>query len=309
MNKFLVRENRDLSLTIVTDEGKIIASIQPDHWASTFFNRLWGTLRIEGGIKSFLCDQDACTPLENLLNMADEKKFKNLEFRCDVSELEVIPKIEDMGFRLVDTAITFLTLIKKPISFDYSVLEGQVVPAKPEDLKPILQLTNECFNKNQNFFSRYKNRLFFTSEETERYYSTWIENHLEDPSTFFVVTNASGRITGYFIYKRTRFHDDTPVYKGILTAVAQDCRGRQLHLSMQRHIYDLIPEEKFYVENATRLNNFPAIINHMRSNKSLHQIELIFYRPLSFLKSTILLVFVPDCMFFIPHIFDVLENF
>jgi hypothetical protein len=69
-----------------------------------------------------------------------------------------------------------------------------------------------------------------------------------------------------------------PIYKGILTAIDSDVRGKNTHLVLQSFIFKQIKEEQIYIENATQVSNIPIIRNHIRSHRMLDSVTFILVR-------------------------------
>ena len=199
---------------------------------------------------------------------------------CNATDIDLISIVEDNGFRLVETRITFITLIEKQNSIQYTSGEENISFATNDDLEGILSLTHKSFLNNPSFFSRYKNRSFFSYQETKRYYSAWIENHMYDDNTLFAVLKIGGNVIGYYIYKCIGKYNSKRFYKAILAAVDPGHRGRQYHLVMQSFLFKHISDETFYLDNTTQLTNFPTITNHMNSKKRIERIEFIFFKKL-----------------------------
>jgi len=252
-------------------------SLKINEWETKFFNRAFGSLMIHPRFYSLEQPQILHAALDSLLLKADED-YDLIELHCDMSGMRIIAIIEDKGFRLVDSKITFMTLVDKSDLKDYSSNSSDVSFATQDDLSDVLRLTHESLTNNPLFSSRFTNPTYFSVEETKRYYSAWIENHFNDPESFSAISKKNGRVIGFFIYKRAGLYKEKQVYKGILSAVAPDYRGQRLHFTMQSFLHSHFPEEQLYVDNTTQLANLPTIRSHIRSGKQLDRIELTFYR-------------------------------
>ncbi len=266
------------SITVSCSQyGKTMLSIKRREWETKFFNRVFGSLTIHPRFYTHEQPEVLRSAIESVLSKADAD-YDLIESHCHISGTRIISIIEDKGFRLVDSRITFLSFMEKRHLKDYSSYSGNIFFATQDDLSDVLHLTHESLTNNPSFFSRFKDPAYFLPEETKRYYSAWIENHFDDPNSLFAVSKDNGKTIGFFIYKREGLYEGAQVYKGILSAVAPDYRGQRLHFGMQSFLHNHFPEEQFYVDNTTQLANLPTIRSHIRSGKHLDRIELTFYR-------------------------------
>jgi len=276
-NKFSIKI-RDGSIFLESSQ-KEMASLKIKEWETNFFKRKFGTLSIVHSVFGILACEAMHDALDSILTHADNNQFDLIELHLNTLGTNLVPALEDKGFRLVDTRITFITLVQKQNIKSYSYPIGKIHLATKSELSDLLHLTHEALTNNPSFFSRFKNRSYFSKEETERYFSAWIENHLDDSNTYFAVLKKGEKIIGYYIWKRAGIYKGKQIYKGILTAVATEYRGYNLQNTMQLFMYDNFPEEKFYLDNTTQLTNYPIIKHHIRSRKNLDRIEMTFYRP------------------------------
>lgn len=281
MNKaedFIITRVEDKSIIVsCAKHEKTMLSLKIKEWETKFFNRIFGSLMIHSGFYTHQEQQVLRSALDSLLSKADEE-YDLIESHCDISGMQVIPVMEDKGFRLVDSKITFMTFMDKSDPRNYSSHSSDILFATEDDLSDVLHLTRESLTNNPLFFSRFKDPTYFSAEETKRYYSAWIENHFDDPESLSAVAKKSGKVIGFFIYKRAGLYEEKQLYKGILSAVAPGFRGQRLHFAMQSFLHNHFPEKQFYVDNTTQLANLPTIRSHIRSAKQLRRIELTFYR-------------------------------
>jgi hypothetical protein len=276
--RFVIRRDGDAFFVDDNESNQVIASLKLKEWESNFFNKKIGILFINEGVTDFFLYKAINVTFKKFLSLADESCFDLIELNLDIQKIKIIPYFEAKGFYLVDTKITFLTLMIKNNLEKFTSKKVIMKLATKKELKGILNLTQQMLIENPTFFSRFKNNIIFSREDTKNYFLAWVENHLEDKDTFFVVSKKRESILGFFIYKRIGKTNDTQVYKGILTAVSPEFKGLKLHLSMQSYLYDHFPEEQFYLDNTTQLTNFATLNNHISSQKKLQKIELIFYR-------------------------------
>jgi hypothetical protein len=277
-NKFSIKK-RDGSIFMENSvKEKELASLKIKEWETNFFKRKFGALSIIHTAFERLSYEATKDSLDFILTYADNLQFDVIELHLNILGLNLVPILEEKGFRLVDSRITFITMMHKQHIIKYSCPIGKIHLATKSELSDILYLTHEALTDNRSFFSRFKNRKYFSKKETEKYFSAWIENHIDDSNTFFAVVKKENKTIGYYIYKRAGLHKGGQIYKGILTAVATEFRGYNLQHSMQSFLYDFFPEEKFYLDNTTQLTNFTLVKHHIRTQKNPVRIEMTFYR-------------------------------
>ena len=266
------------SITVACSEhNQTMLSLNMNVWETNFFNRAFGSLTIHPRFYTHEQLQVLHSALDSVLVKADED-YDLIESHCDMSGTRITAVMEDKGFRLVDSKITFMTLVNKSNLNDSSSDAIATTFAAQDDLPDVLRLTHESLTDNPLFYSRFKNPAYFSAEETRRYYAAWIENNLNASESFSAISKANGKVIGFFIYKRAGLYKGNQVYKGLLSAVARDHRGQRLHFAMQSFLHNHFPEEQFYVDNTTQLANLPTIRSHIRSRKELNRIALTFYR-------------------------------
>lgn len=254
-------------------------------WESNFFGFNFATLNVDAGIdiNHFFEDYEKYkSELSQLLANAD-KDFELLEAIVDTRISFVMPLLEDLGFRFVDSKISFLT------PFEKSNIQGQIfevqnskikIREKVEaDYKAISDLSINFMVHDKLFVSKYKNKLFFAPDLAEKYFREWIKNTFKSENAIIsVAVNELDEVIGFFIYEKKGTHKDIPVYKGILTVVNPAYRGSDTHLSLQSFIFNKIADEKFYIDNTTQVTNVPIIRNHIKSDRYLNNISFILLR-------------------------------
>jgi hypothetical protein len=263
----------------LTSESEAVVQLSRNVWESDFFGRRQGTVSLRIEPLRLTSSTTVASLLEALSEGADDLGYDLVELRVDASGFRFLSDLEDAGFRLVDSRVRFLTLLEKKELPTFPVQRGTIRQAHGADLSRILELTYAGFVRNPSFESRFKNPRYYGEGEAERYYAAWIENALRDDRAVFVAYEVEGKVEGYCIYRRgEERHWSEAVYKGILEAVSPEFRGEKVQLAMQSYIYALLPEERWYVDNTTQLTNYAVMKNHVRFQKSLESIELVFYR-------------------------------
>lgn len=268
----------DQSFTVTANAGKTLLSLQVKEWESDFLGKKFGQIVFDPSPGVLAHRGEIRAALLRLLEFADKHHFCLLELQCTVSAVGVVPIFEELGFRLVDTRISFVTLIETPLLESYTAPVGQIEWVMPDDLDEIISLTHTAFTHNPEFFSRYKNAEYFSPSESEKYYAAWIENHIADPDTLFAVIKDRHSVLAYSFFKSYGRYRGEKLYKALLTAVDPQSRGHRLHLALQSFLLQSIPENRFYLDNTTQLTNIPAIRNSISSRKTLTSIGMVYYR-------------------------------
>jgi hypothetical protein len=216
--------------------------------------------------------------LRQLAAAADDTGLWLVQAHLDVRGLQLAAGLEEVGFRLVDTRMIFITRIDRRVAPRVESEVGTVALADDTDLPDLLRITHHQLAANPSFYSRYKNRDYFSPEESERWFAAWTRNDIGDPKARTAVWRVEGRLVGFFGQRRWGEYEDLPFYKGTLTAIEPAWRGRQGHLMMQSFVYCQLPVDEFYVENATQLTNAPVFYNHVKARRRLDRVELTYFR-------------------------------
>jgi hypothetical protein len=278
-NGFKIMSQDDSISVCRNQNGQIFFTITNKQWETDFYGRKFGSLQIRNfDYLNKFNDKEIAESLYILMMSADTNNYDIIESHININYISIIPIIEEVGFRLVDTRITFMTLIKKEENELRPLSTKTIAYATLHDLDAINKLTNECLVENKSFYHRFKDERYFSKDEIVRYYHAWISNHIADKDTYFIVMKDNEKLFAYFIYKKSGFFEGVPLYKGILTAVHPDYRGNSYHLHMQAYLYKQFPEKQIYLDNTTQLTNVDTISNHIKSQKKLNRIVLTFFR-------------------------------
>lgn len=220
-----------------------------DEWMSSFYGKNWYRL-----------EENSPT-----IKFEDNSLF---EWRVEVQNHSRIQEAQQLGFELVESFIEFKSDI-----YPIDQKSDKVLLAESSDIEEILNITQICMGDNDNLYTRFKNKKYFSYEQCNRYYQLSIENNFNDKNVITVVAKDRLGICGYYMLKKA----NERVYKGLMTGVLPRARGQKLHLEMQFACFSLI-ESYFSVINTTQLNNFFTINNHIKENRKLSKIEHIFFK-------------------------------
>lgn len=258
--------------------GSLIAALAPNDWETRFFGRPMGTLRVvwdEADRLDALARRRAAAALAAA---ADGLGYQLVQCHLDVRGLGLAPTLEDAGFRLVDTRITFFTRIDRRVVPRFEPPIGTLRFGAEDDLPALLALTHQGFTHNPGFHSRYKDRAYFTAEESARWFEAWVHRDLADPHSLLAIWEVEDRAVGFLGYTRRGEQDGLPIYKGTLAAVDPAWQGKQAHLTMTTFLYDRLPADEVWIENTTQLTNPPLFRNHLITGKRIDRIELTYFR-------------------------------
>ena len=241
-------------------------------WESDFFGINYYEI-------DFLENTDESVFKIELKRFLQEVDFNIIEINFDIRYINFAKILENNGFQLIDSRISFVTLITaedKTFNYPNKYSDYQIRNAVPEDKESIIRMTHKYLTNNSDFVSRYKNQDLFEDDDAERYFETWIKYSLGLENGRTCVATFKDEVVGFFIFEEKGQHKETTLYKGILCAVETAHQGKKLHLSMQSFLFKQFEQKAFYLDNTTQLSNFPVIKNHIRSNRRLSKISLTF---------------------------------
>jgi hypothetical protein len=278
VDAYTVNSDNDILEVTGDPKGVALLLIVPKAWESQFFNRKFAEMTIDvsgvrrSGLRIFV------EMLREATRFADKQGYCIVETSLEISGFDLIPTLEDAGFRLVDSKMTFFTRIEKAAAPDFQVPTGTIDWAERKDLEEIIILTKTAFVDNPRFISRFNNRRYFSHEESCAYYKAWVENHFGEPGSLFAVWRQTGRCIGYFFYQYRQPKAEIPVLKGMLAAVDRRYQNQKAHLALQRFVFDHLEHPVFFVDNTTQFSNFPVIKNHITTQRRLKTMSMVFYR-------------------------------
>jgi hypothetical protein len=206
-------------------------AVEEKTWESEFFKKKWGLLTCKGlAINQIIEGLEVITmDLDSILEESDHL-FDLLEFQATHDLFLLIPHLEAVGFRFVDSKISFKTLltretlVEQQFPLDFRNLRMEIF--SPQYLNAIIGLTNKHLTYNNSFVSRYKNALFMEPTSAQKYFTTWVTNSLSSVNSIScVLLDEENSVKGYFIYEKKGSEDGVPIYKGILTVIDDEYRG------------------------------------------------------------------------------------
>lgn len=253
-----------------------VATLAPNEWETRFFGRRMGRMVITADAAAGLSPEHWREAVAQVAAEADA--YQLVQVHLDVRHLALAPPLEEAGFRLVDTRISFLTRLDRRRLERCGPPVGEVRLATREDLPDLLALTRRRLTDNPEFHSRYKDPTYFSHEEADRWFAAWVENDLADPCSQVAVWVMDGRPVGFFGYQQQGDKEGLPLYKSTVAAVEEAQSGRKAHVFLQTILFDGMSAEEVWVENTTQLANTPVIHNNFLLGRRLDRIELTFFR-------------------------------
>jgi hypothetical protein len=256
-----------------------IARLQENSWESAFFGRMQGMASIDfealpGGDSRVLMQVIA-----SLGSAADRLGYALTELRIDARNPAALSLLEDAGFRLVESRVGFKRLVEKASVRDHVCPSGLVRWRCDSDREALLELTRDGFVRNDAFQSRFKHPRYFSPEQTERYYSSWVTHHLDANRYHWAVLDVGGRVVGYHFYSRIGVRAcGTPRYRGMLASVAAGSRGVNALMTLRSFVFRNVPEDRYYWETFSQLSNFPTITSVIHDGMRLASVDHILYR-------------------------------
>lgn len=272
-----VASRREGARLVVTDPaGNPVVAVEPNEWETRFFARPIGRLLVYP-------EPARALPLPGwqqavALAAAEADAYRLVQVHVEVGFLSLVPALEEAGFRLVDTRISFLTRLDRRSLPRYEPPVGLVRSASPDDLPDLLDLARRRLTENPGFHSRYKDNRYFTAQESARWFAAWVENDLADPDGRLFLWQVDGRLQGFFGCQRQIDREAVPFYKSTLAAVEEAHRGLKAHLFLQTAIFESLPTDEFWMQNTTQLANAPVIHNHVLGGRHIDRVELTFFR-------------------------------
>jgi hypothetical protein len=255
-----------------------LAQLEENQWESRFFARRQALASIDSEALS----QDGDGLLEDLLaslgSAADELGYDLTELRIDIRNSTALPRVEEAGFRLVESRVTLTRLVEKASVEELPFPGGRVRRAHPTDMQAMAELTSSSLVHEPGFHSRFKNPSYFAPRDAERYYAAWVDNFVDNPDFDGAVIEVEERVAGFQLYARVEPYQGETRYRGVLSIIAADFRGSNGLAVLHSFIYRNLPEDRFYWEGLTQLTNFSAITSRLRSGGHIVRIEHIFYR-------------------------------
>ena len=216
--------------------------------------------------------------MKNELDRLDADGVFGTECQVDIRSIEMIAHLEDLGFRMVDSRMEFITHTHREEN-EIIAPVGKFRRYEPQDWEALAENTAKNFVDNDQFKSRYTNRQIFSREESLRYYLQWHRWVLDvSPDLFLSWVDKDKYVGFYSILRLPDPQSVHPRYKVGLAAIDPDYRSHNGQNLMQAWLFKETSDSEWTTINSTQLTNTSGIKNHIRSGKAFKTVELFFFR-------------------------------
>lgn len=141
--------------------------------------------------------------LESVIEIAFKKQIKFISCRVDTEDKEIVFALENKGFRLMDTILTYIFNTKKHFLPKLKSLFF-VRPFKKEDLKEIKELARNSFTKDR--FHLDKN---IPKQKADTFHIEWVVNYCYGRNKETVLVATKGKeIVGFLGYKQDKLIEE-----------------------------------------------------------------------------------------------------
>ena len=260
-----------------TTNSQDIFNLQRDDWNSEFFNRNFGIAKLNKPAFVEQNVQNLSNQIQKLLKLGYDKNFNLIQLDVGIEQSSLIEALQESAFHLVETKVIFVTEINDSAQIlgknDYKYCRL----ADMSDMDQIFNLTREAFTYNSSFYSRFKNRRYFSPDETKKYYDAWVKNNLLKDGSFIAVYTKSKNILGYTLILEKGLYADSKLYKAALSAVRFDYWGKEIYSVLSNYAFCYIGLDKFFFDNTTQITNLAMLRRYIKLKRNLSRIEHIFY--------------------------------
>lgn len=134
-----------------------------------------------------------------LLELCKKKNITQLSCRLDSADISGIHALEALGFKIMDSTVTYIfNRIKHKIPRLKVLYPTRFFRKK--DLRFLLKLADNTFLK-----GRYYKDIYFPRDKVNRLYREWIRSYCLEPDNHrVIVAESKGNIAGFLVYKKNR---------------------------------------------------------------------------------------------------------
>lgn len=196
--------------------------------------------------------------LLSYLLMKCSKKFHHLSIRVHTEDVSSIHSLENAGFRLMDTTVTY--------SFDFR--KDQIVRLENEcyvrkfrknEIDKLANIATECYEEGRVATDRFHADPSLPSEKSDDLYVKWIVNSCKGLADTVLVAEVDGVPVGFITCKVYRqLSEKLGVRLGtmVISGVSPSCRGRGAYTSMFNTGLRWLAERVNIVEVGTQISNY-----------------------------------------------------
>lgn len=205
---------KDGRVWVVEGDGSIraLAALRPLPWDSSIFKIKMGQvpLIIRGGGAS---REDVALLVETVLCEARAEGYVHLNVKADADDLVLVQCLEENGFYLVDTIVTFIFIPRRQ-ELGHGKYLFKTRLYRPEDHDAVLHVADVAY---KGFIGRYHADPHLPDELCDRLYEMWARQLLDgDTAERIIVAERKGKVVGFLGYRMKR---------DILAATGVKCVG------------------------------------------------------------------------------------
>jgi hypothetical protein len=242
-------------------------------WDSAFFGVPMGRIEHLFGIDRMA----RVLALERALETLAWKGVRHVSARVDVADISLLSVLEDSGFRLMDSLVTYTTRPRKEPPHDVRQV-GTIRPFRKEDARELLEITAEAYH---GFRGRFHLDPHIPDERCDAFYLEWARQSIEGNMADMVLVSegADGRLLGFLAFRRREPVSSVggvPVFGGGLGACRADAPGAYAGLIRAGTIW--AHERDGVAECQTQNYNFPTVriyeavgAHYVRAEYTLHR--------------------------------------
>jgi ribosomal protein S18 acetylase RimI-like enzyme len=232
-------------------------------WDSTFFNRKIGELKIAS---------KSLTQIENAIKRAKKDGFEYIICKIQSQQTAIIRLLESLGFYLSDIGVTCAVETNK---FLYKNMNKNLNTKKfikiatEKDIPMLKEMVKSLFLE-----SRFYNDPFFSKEEADNMYQTWIENSVKGNISDIVLYIP---VKGFITCKKL------PLCAGeiVLVGVKKDFRGKGIGtIITQKAIKWFETQGTSVVSVRTQLKNLRAMNFYAQLGFYIKGYDIVFAKIL-----------------------------
>ena len=255
------------------DEAEAAAVTRVLEWDSRFFGVAMGRIEYVLGPDRRLASRAVEQAIEGLR----ERGVRHISARVDVADVESMAVLEAMGFRLMDSLVTYITRPRKePPNAVREV--GTIRAFRPDDGPAIVEIAGEAY---RGFRGRFHLDPHISNDRADALYRQWAEQCVgaSMADMLLVSEGADGRLLGFLAFRRREPVSSVggvPVFGGGLGACRADAPGAYAGLiragTVWAHDHDGVAECQ------TQNYNFPVIriyetvgAHYVRAEYTLHR--------------------------------------
>jgi|GEM_PF-468211 len=199
--------------------------------------------------------------LERILRHCEAEGISHLSTRVDTKDILSIHLLEDQGFRLVDTLVTYLHNLR---DFTRDDLEPDhlVRPFQPSDFAPMKDLARKAFSNKGDMLSRFYADPHLPDEKCDEFYGVWLENSVQrNEADKVFVAELDQTPVGFITCKiNPGIHHLLGVKIGYtpLTAVLPEVRKQGVYTSLKKAAMGWLKDRVDFLESRTPISNITS---------------------------------------------------